>query len=83
MALGANVSPMPMPAMASGTRNAEYAEPFSVSHANHTSDAVCRVSPVTSSLRSPVRPAIAPAIGAITIGAAVHGRVRIPASSGL
>src|SRR4051812_9518671 len=83
VALGAKVSPMPTPAIASGTMNEVYGEPCSASHANHTSDEVCRVSPTRSSERTPVRLTRAPAIGATTIGAAVQGSVRMPASSGL
>src|SRR5262249_41130738 len=82
-ALGAKVRPIPTPAIASGTTNEVYGEPFSASHANQTSDAACRGRPTRSSARTPVRLTRAPAIGATTIGAAVQGRVRRPASNGL
>ena len=48
---GAKTSPMPTPAMTSGTRKAEYDDPFSVMTANQTSEAVCSTRPVNSSAR--------------------------------
>ncbi len=57
--------------------------PGSISPAIHTSDNPCSTSPVTSSARNPTRGARQTAIGATTIGAAVHGSVRSPAAKGL
>ena len=83
VALGAKVRPMPTPAIASagherGVRRAALGERRRARPATPA----CSTSPVSSSGRSPVRGASSPAIGATTIGAAVHGRVRMPASSG-
>ena len=74
---------MPTPAISSGATKDGYADAVSASTANHTRDAGWSTRPTNSSGRSPMRGASSPAIGATTIGAAVHGSVRIPASSGL
>ena len=48
----------------------------------HASPAAISAMPATSSGRAPMRSLNMPAMGATKIGMAVHGRVRMPASSG-
>ena len=55
MALGAKVSPIPIPAITSGARKDAYDDPASVTTANHTSDPAWRTRPTSSRARSPVR----------------------------
>jgi hypothetical protein len=51
--------------------------------ASQPSPAAWSASPVAMMGRPPIRSESAPAMGAMKIGIAVHGRMRSPASSGL
>jgi hypothetical protein len=81
-AAGANTSAMPAPAMTKPGRSAVYATSGALTAASQASPAACSARPATISGRLPMRSERTPATGATTIGIAVHGSVRIPASSG-
>ena len=82
MATGAKKSAMPIPAITNGGTSRAYATSGSETAAIQPSATACRPSPSAISGRPPIRSESAPAIGATNIGIAVHGSVRIPASSG-
>ncbi|MDF2848673.1 MAG: hypothetical protein K0R97_2655 [Oerskovia sp.] len=81
VALGANVRPMPTPASTKAGTSSAYVAPEDTI-ASQARARVWRVRPVTSRVRIPRRGASTPAIGATSMGAAVQGSVRTPASSG-
>ena len=82
-AIGAKKSAIPTPARMNGTMSDEYATVGVDTSPIHASAAACSDSPVpTSTLPGTRRSESAPAIGAMNIGASVHGRIRSPEPSG-
>ena len=81
-ATGAKNIAMPVPESTKGMTREEYPTSGSLTRAIHPSPIACNASPPAISGRPPIRSDSAPAIGATTIGIAVHGRTRRPASSG-
>ncbi len=84
VAIGANVRPMPTPAISSGTTNDEYERAVLGEHGEPDQRHRLQDQAGDEQRAEPgAGRRAAPAIGATTIGAAVHGSVRSPASSGL
>jgi hypothetical protein len=71
-----------MQSIANGTMSRPYATDGVDTEANHAIAPACSASPAAISGRDPIRSDSRPASGAISIGIAVHGSVRRPASSG-
>lgn len=78
----AKTRPMPTPARTIAPTICPYARPGFEISANHTSATAWSRHPAAWSGPPPTRPTSALASGTITIGAAVHGSVRRPASNG-
>ena len=83
MATGAKKSAMPIPETTKPGTSSEYGTVGVETAASQPSPIAWSASPVAISGRPPMRSESAPAIGAMKIGIAVHGRMRRPASSGL
>jgi hypothetical protein len=79
---GAKTSAIPAPAIMNGTTSCPYGTVGVDTAASQATPPAWSASPVAISGREPTRSDSSPAIGAISIGIAVHGSVRIPASSG-
>ena len=83
MATGAKKSAIPMPETTNAGTSSAYGTVGVEIAASQPSPIAWSASPVAMSGRPPMRSESAPAIGAMKIGIAVHGRMRSPASSGL
>src|SRR4051794_30373444 len=83
LAMGAKNMPMPTPLTMNGRTNAEYGASGAAIEASQPRPTDIRARPVATIGRAPMRPLSTPAMGATTIGMAVHGRTRRPASNGL
>ena len=82
LATGAKNRPIPTPERTKGATSAEYGTVGVDTAASQARPAACRASP-TPMIRGPgTRSERAPAIGATTMGIAVHGRMRRPEPSG-
>ena len=68
--------------MTNGAISSEYGTVGVETSPIHASATACSVRPVPTISRGPMRSESAPAIGAMNIGASVHGRIRRPALSG-
>ena len=73
---------MPMPERKNGATTAEYGIDGEETDAIQAIPIDCNASPAAISRCPPIRSDQAPAIGAMKIGIAVHGRMRRPACRG-
>ena len=73
---------MPTPARTNGITNELYGVVVVVTNAIQPSATACSVSPMLRIRLGSTRSDIAPANGAMNIGASVHGRMRRPEPSG-
>ena len=81
-ATGAKKSPIPMPESANGATRSTYGVVGVETAAIHARPAAWSARPAPMNRWPPIRSESAPAIGATTIGIAVHGRMRSPEPSG-
>ncbi len=81
-ATGAKNSAMPTPATTNGATSSEYGTVGVETSPIHASATACSVRPVPRISLGLIRSESAPAIGAMNIGASVHGRIRRPAPNG-
>ena len=82
MAIGAKNIPIPTPEMANGSTMSRYGVVGVETAAIQPRPIACSASPVPMMRLAEMRSESAPAIGATTIGIAVHGRIRRPDPNG-
>ena len=82
LATGAKNIPIPIPDRMNGPTSSVYATSAVDTAAIQPRPIACSASPPARNGRPPIRSDSAPAIGATTIGIAVHGSTRRPDSSG-
>ncbi len=82
MATGAKNSAIPIPAITNGPTSCEYGVSGSETRPIHASANACSERPTPTISLGGIRSESAPAIGAMNIGASVHGRIRSPELKG-